>query len=174
MSEKVICETERLYLRELHQNDFGALCRIMQDAETMFAYEGAFSDEEAQNWLNRQLSRYRENGFGLWAVVLKETDEMIGQCGLTIQPWKNEEVLEIGYLFQRKFWHNGYATEAAAACKKYAFEVLKADEVCSIIRDTNLPSQRVAKRNGMTKTDEWTKHYRGVDMPHFRFVAYKK
>ena len=174
MSEKVICETERLYLRELNQNDFGALCRIMQDAETMYAYEGAFSDEEAQNWLNRQLSRYRENGFGLWAVVLKETDEMIGQCGLTIQPWKNEEVLEIGYLFQRKFWHNGYATEAAAACKKYAFEVLKADEVCSIIRDTNLPSQRVAERNGMTKTDEWTKHYRGVDMPHFRFVAYKK
>ena len=174
MSEKVICETERLYLRELNQNDFGALCRIMQDAETMYAYEGAFSDEEAQNWLNRQLSRYRENGFGLWAVVLKETDEMIGQCGLTIQPWKNEEVLEIGYLFQRKFWHNGYAMEAAAACKKYAFEVLKADEVCSIIRDTNLPSQRVAERNGMTKTDEWTKHYRGVDMPHFRFVAYKK
>ena len=78
MSEKVICETERLYLRELNQNDFGALCRIMQDAETMYAYEGAFSDEEAQNWLNRQLSRYRENGFGLWAVVLKETDEMIG------------------------------------------------------------------------------------------------
>ena len=174
MKEKVILETERLLLREINADDFGALCRIMQDAETMYAYEGAFSDEEAQNWLNRQLSRYRENGFGLWAVVLKETDEMIGQCGLTIQPWKNEEVLEIGYLFQRKFWHNGYATEAAAACKKYAFEVLKADEVCSIIRDTNLPSQRVAERNGMTKTDEWTKHYRGVDMPHFRFVAYKK
>lgn len=62
----------------------------------------------------------------------------------------------------------------AAACKKYAFEVLKANEVCSIIRDTNIPSQKVAERNGMTKKDEWTKHYRGVDMPHFRFVAYNK
>ena len=90
-----------------------------------------------------------------------------------MQPWKNDEVLEIGYLFQRQFWHNGYASEAAAACKKYAFEVLKADEVCSIIRDTNIPSQRVAERNGMTKKDAWTKHYRGVDMPHFRFVAYR-
>lgn len=169
----MIFETERLFLRELNENDFGALCKIMQDEETMYAYEGAFSDEEVEEWLDRQLSRYREYGFGLWAVVLKETGEVIGQCGLTMQPWKNEKVLEIGYLFQRQFWHNGYASEAAAACKKYAFEVLKADEVCSIIRDTNLPSQKVAERNGMTKADEWTKHYRGVDMPHFRFVAYR-
>ena len=169
----MIFETERLFLRELNQNDFGALCKIMQDEETMYAYEGAFSDQEVRDWLDRQLSRYREYGFGLWAVVLKKTGEVIGQCGLTMQPWKNEEVLEIGYLFQRQFWHNGFATEAAVACKKYAFEVLKADEVCSIIRDTNLPSQRVAERNGMTKTDAWTKHYRGVDMPHFRFVAYR-
>lgn len=169
----MIFETERLYLRELNQNDFGALCKILKDDDTMYAYEGAFSDQEVQDWLDRQLSRYREYGFGLWAVVLKETCEVIGQCGLTMQPWKNEEVLEIGYLFQRKFWHNGYALEAAAACKKYAFEVLKADEVCSIIRDTNIHSQKVAERNGMTKTDAWTKHYRGVDMPHFRFVAYR-
>ena len=174
MNEKVILETERLLLREINADDFGALCRIMQDEKTMYAYEGAFGEQEVRDWLDRQLSRYREFGFGLWAVVLKETGEMIGQCGLTIQPWKDEKVLEIGYLFQRKFWHNGYATEAAIACKKYAFEVLKAGEVCSIIRNTNLPSQRVAERNGMTKTDEWTKHYRGVDMPHFRFVAYKK
>ena len=174
MNEKVIFETKRLYLRELNENDFGALCKILQDEETMYAYEGAFSDREVQEWLDKQLSRYREHGFGLWAVVLKETGEVIGQCGLTMQTWKNEKVLEIGYLFQRKFWHNGYASEAAAACKKYAFEVLKADEVCSIIRDTNIPSQRVAERNGMIKTDSWTKHYRGVDMPHFRFVVYKK
>ena len=170
----MIFETERLYLRELNENDFGALCKILQDDETMYAYEGAFSDQEVREWLDRQLSRYREYGFGLWAVVLKETGEVIGQCGLTMQPWKNDEVLEIGYLFQRQFWHNGYASEAAAACKKYAFEVLKADEVCSIIRDTNIPSQKVAERNGMTKSDAWTKHYRGVDMPHFRFVTYRK
>ena len=174
MNEKVILETERLLLREMNADDFGALCRIMQDEKTMYAYEGAFGEQEVRDWLDRQLSRYREFGFGLWAVVLKETGEMIGQCGLTIQPWKDEKVLEIGYLFQRKFWHYGYATEAAIACKKYAFEVLKAGEVCSIIRNTNLPSQRVAERNGMTKTDEWTKHYRGVDMPHFRFVANRK
>ena len=110
--------------------------------------------------------------FGLWAVILKETDVMIGQCGLTMQPWKDEEVLEIGYLFEQSYWHKGYAIEAAKECKKYAFEVLKADEVCSIIRDTNIASQKVAIRNGMTMTDTWTKHYRGVDMPHYRYVVY--
>ena len=167
----MILETERLYLREMNQADFDSLCKILQDEEVMYAYEGAFSDTEVQEWLDRQISRYKEYTFGLWAVILKETDEMIGQCGLTMQPWKNKQVLEIGYLFQRKYWHKGYATEAAKACKKYAFETLNAEEVCSIIRDTNIPSQNVALRNGMIMQDEWTKHYRGVDMPHFRYVV---
>lgn len=132
----------------------------------MYAYEGVFDDIEVQEWLDRQISRYQKWGFGLWAVILKETDEMIGQCGLTMQPWKEAKVMEIGYLFNRHHWRKGYATEAAKACKKYAFESLKTDEVCSIIRDTNIPSQKVAIRNGMTIKDSWTKHYRGIDMPH--------
>lgn len=168
----MILETERLYLREITQADFESLCKILQDEETMKAYEGAFSDSETQEWLDRQISRYQKWGFGLWAVILKQTGEMIGQCGLTMQPWKESEVLEIGYLFERVYWHNGYAIEAAAACKKYAFEVLKAEEVCSIIRDTNTASQNVAIRNGMAIVDTWTKPYRGVDMLHFRYVAY--
>lgn len=164
-------ETKRLFLREMNQADFNALRQILQDEKTMYAYEGAFTDEETQQWLNRQILRYQKWNFGLWAVILKETNEMIGQCGLTMQPWKETEVLEIGYLFNRSYWHKGYATEAAQACKKYAFEVLKAHEVCSIIRDINTASQNVAVRCGMTKTDSWTKHYRGVDMPHDRYVV---
>lgn len=167
----MIFETERLYFRNLKQDDFASLCKILQDEKVMYAYEGAFSDGEVQEWLDRQTARYQKWGFGLWAVILKETDEMIGQCGLTIQPWQDSEVLEIGYLFQYQYWHKGYATEAVTACKKYAFEILNADEVCSIIRDTNILSQNVAIRNGMVKTDCWTKYYKGVDMPHYRYVV---
>ncbi len=167
-------ETDRLYMRKMKQSDFACLCKILQDQETMYAYEGAFSDAEVQEWLDRQISRYQKWGFGLWAVILKETEEMIGQCGLTMQPWKDGEVLEIGYLFQRSYWHKGYATEAAMACKRYAFEILDANEVCSIIRDTNTASQNVAVRNGMKAVDRCIKHYRGVDMPHDRYVALRK
>mgnify|MGYP001781740381 CR=1 FL=1 len=170
----MIIETERLYMRELTWDDFEALCDIIQDEETMYAYEGALSDEEAKEWLERQIARYGKWCFGAWAVILKESGELIGQCGLTMHEWKDEEVLEIGYLFNKRYWHKGYATEAAKACKRYAFEKLDADEVCSIIRDTNIPSQRVALRNGMRRRDSFTKHYRGVDMPHYRYVVYKE
>lgn len=168
-----ILETERLYMREMKQDDFDALSRILQDEETMYAYNGAFNDAETQEWLDRQIGRYRRYGFGLWAVILKENGEMIGQCGVTVQPWKDKEVLEVGYLLRRDCWHKGFATEAAQACRDHAFDRLNADEVCSIIRDTNTASQRVAQRNGMKVTDRWTKHYRGVDMPHLMFSVKK-
>ena len=92
---------------------------------------------------------------------------MIGQCSLSWQDANlGEPVLEVGYLFKRKHWRRGYAAEAARACRDYAFNVLHAPRVYSIIRDTNTASQNVAKRNGMTLTSRFTKHYRGVDMPH--------
>lgn len=138
---KIITETERLILRELTPSDFDALCEILCDEEVMrAAYETAFCPEEARAWMNRQFKRYAEHGFGLWAVVLKETNRMIGQCGLTMQGWREKELLEIGYLFQKAYWRHGYAAEAAIACKEYAFSVLHASEVYSIIRDTHAAS----------------------------------
>ncbi len=162
----MIFETDRLYLREMEQSDFLSLCKILQDKEVMYAYEHAFSNEEVEAWLNRQMKRYEDYGFGLWAVILKDTHEMIGQCGLTMQECNREQVLEIGYLFQKKYWHNGYAVESAIGCKNYAFEILEAEEVYSIIRDINVASQNVAKRNGMKLCGELTKHYYEIDMPH--------
>lgn len=170
----MLIETPRLRLRDMSMADFGAICRIMQDAETMYAYEGAFTDEEVRAWILRQEERRRTTGLGLLAVELKESGEVIGQCGLTMQPWKEAQVLEIGYLLRRDCWGHGYATEAARACRRYAFEQLGAEEVCSIIRDTNRASQRVALRNGMKPVDTWTKHYRGVDMPHIRYAVRKE
>ncbi len=163
---EIIMETERLLLRKMTDADFPALCRMLQDEEVMYAYAHAFSDEEAHNWLSRQQARYQQYGFGLWAAILKKSGEMIGQCGVTVQDCNGREVLEVGYLFCKDFWGQGYATEAAKACRDYAFTHLHADEVFSIIRDNNFPSQRVAKRNGMQPHGSFTKHYYGIDMPH--------
>lgn len=96
-------ETKRLILREMTENDLPALRKILQDEEVMYAYEHAFSEEEVIKWFENQQRRYRENGFGLWAAVLKDGGEMIGQCGITYQDLGNECVPETGYLFQKKF-----------------------------------------------------------------------
>ena len=152
-------KTDRLYLREIRREDYEALCRMLKDEEVMYAYEHAFDDKEAREWLELQLNRYENDGFGLWAVVLEETGEVIGQCGLTMQDLNGEQVLEVGYLLAKDFWHKGYATEAAIACKKYAFDILGAKEVYSIIRDNNIASQNVAKRNKMTVAGKCVKNY---------------
>ena len=170
----MVLETERLILRKLTEQDFSDLCKILQDEEVMYAYEHAFLGEEVWAWVDKQLNRYAQYEFGLWAAILKETGELIGQAGLTMQDCDGREVLEIGYLFQKAFWHKGYATEAAVACRDYAFETLLAEEVYSIIRDNNIASQNVAKRVGMEKVGSFVKHYYGMDMPHDIYCIKKK
>ena len=175
----MILQTPRLELRKLTADDYHDLAEILQDPETMYAYEGAFSDQEVQDWLDRQLERYHRDGIGLWAAVLRNTNIMVGQVGLTYQPvpfsdGHTENWGEIGYLLKRKYWHQGYATEAALGCQKYAFEILHCDCVCSIIRDTNISSQRVAQRGGMTVVHRFVKHYRGVIMPHLVYRITKE
>lgn len=165
----MVLETRRLYLRRMREDDFDALCKILQDGDVMYAYGHAFREDEVREWLGRQLARYARWGFGLWAVVLKENEEMIGQCGVTMQDFEGREVPEIGYLFQKAYWHQGYATEAALACREYAFGALGFDEVFSIIRESNIASQNVAKRLGMTPCGRFVKHYYGMDMPHIVF-----
>jgi RimJ/RimL family protein N-acetyltransferase len=170
---KIIIETDRLFLRELFENDYDDLCKILQDKDVMYAYEHAFSDEEVKTWFNKQIERYNKNGFGLWAVINKGNNEFLGQCGLTIQNINDKEYLEIGYLFKKEHWHKGYATESALGCKKYAFETLKAEKIYSIIRENNISSQNVAKRIGMEKVDEIMKHYYDMDMLHYVFQIKK-
>ena len=169
----MILETDRLYLREMNQSDFEDLAEILQNPRVMYAYEHDFSDNDVQEWLDSQITRYKKYGFGLWAVILKSTDEMIGQAGLTMQPYKDTEVLEIGYLLKEIFWHHAYASEAANGCKKYAFEQLNRDKVYSIIKSDNYASMKVAKSMGMKKEDEFMTQYYNGKMLHYLYSLYK-
>ena len=168
-----ILETERLILREMTPDDLPATRGIVCDEQTMYAWNGAWSEEENLAGLEKQLRGYREDGFGRWAAVLKETGKVIGICGLQWCETDQNKVHEIGYLFNRAYWHNGYAAEAAIACKRYAFDVLGLDEVFSLVRDTNISSMNVAIRNGMVVRRRYTKHYKGEDMPHYVFSVRK-
>jgi len=168
-----ILETERLTLREMTVDDLPAIREIVCDEQTMYAWNGAWSEEEALEGLEKQGRSYRENGFGRWAVVLKETGKVIGICGLIWCDTDRERVLELGYLFYRAFWHNGYAAEAAIACREYAFQVLKFDEVFSLIKDNNHAAMNVAIRSGMLVRGKYTKRYKGEDVQRYIFSARK-
>ncbi|MDR0879694.1 MAG: GNAT family N-acetyltransferase [Clostridioides sp.] len=171
---KVVLKTPRLLLRKMTQEDIPSLARILKDEQTMYAYEGAFNDEEVQQWFDKIMLSYKTYGFGLWAVVLKDTGNMIGQCGLTVQHIDGRDVIEVGYLFEREYWHRGYAIEAAKSCKEHAFNELQLDELYTIIRDNNYASMNVAIRNGMLVRGMILKHYKGVDMPHYIFSIKKR
>ena len=169
-----ILETERTYLRRMTWDDLDDLKEILQDEEVMYAYEHAFSDAEVRNWMETTLRRYEEDGLALYAVIDKETGEFLGQEGLTFQEVNGRRELEIGYLFKLKNWNKGYATEVAIALKEYAFIVLGMEKVISLIRDTNLPSQKVAVRNGMVIEETIIKNYMGKDILHYVFAVYRQ
>ena len=115
-------ETQRLFLREMTDGDFEALRRVLGDADIMRHYPYAFDDERIRNWIARNRERYSVFGFGLWAVCRKDTGEMIGDCGLTMQLIDGQIRPEIGYHIRADHQRRGYAKEAACAVRDWTFE----------------------------------------------------
>ena len=144
-----ILETERLLLRRLRPDDVDAIFAVIGDPIAMQYYPRTFERKDAEEWIERNLRRYAEHGHGLYAVVLKTSGDVIGDCGLVTQQIEGRPELEVGYHLRRDQWGHGYATEAARGCMEYAFGALDAPKVISLIRPENLPSRRVAERNGM-------------------------
>jgi RimJ/RimL family protein N-acetyltransferase len=149
-------ETDRLLLREMTHEDADDLNRVLGDPEAMRFYPRAKTREEVLAWIEWGIGLYPE-GLGLHGVVLRETGELIGDCGLTYQDVEGETEVEIGYHVARRFWGRGYATEAALAWRDYAREVLGLERLVAIVGPENLPSQRVATRMGMTLEREFVK-----------------
>jgi RimJ/RimL family protein N-acetyltransferase len=157
-TKSVILETERLILRQFVPGDADALSRVLSDPETMRHYPVPFDRAAVDEWIRRNLRRYAANGHGLWAMDEKTTGEMIGDCGLTLQEVDGTSLPEIGYHLRRDRWGQGFATEAAVACRDYGFNKMSVDFLISLIRPENLPSRRVAERNGMKVWKETTRN----------------
>ena len=158
--EKTVIETERLRLRELALDDADKLALVMSDPESMKFYPHPFSREEVENWIKWNLDNYQKYGFGLWAVVEKESGEFIGDCGITMQQVEGDAFHEIGYHLRKEFRGKGYATEAAKACSDFA-KAHGIKKIISYMKSDNLPSRRVAERNGMTFVKSFTKTVMG-------------
>ena len=150
-------ETRRLVLRPMLESDLESLLLIFTDPKVMAAFDHPpFTHEQMSRWLKRNLDHQDEYGYGLFSVILKETGELIGDCGL--EQMEDMGGAELGYDFRSDFWNQGYATEAAIAVRDYAFEVLKLPLLISLIRVGNLASKRVAEKVGMTFAEEFTRY----------------
>lgn len=145
----MIIETPRLILRKLSQSDLPDLHLIFSDPESMVHYPKPFSYEQSKRWIDWNLENYRDLGFGLWAVELKQEKIFIGDCGITMQKIDDRLLPEIGYHINKLYTGRGYATEAAKACRDYAFDILKIPQIYSYMKYSNISSQRVAEKTGM-------------------------
>jgi RimJ/RimL family protein N-acetyltransferase len=152
-------ETERLILRELGDGDLDHLVALLGDPDVMRFYPHPKTREEARGWLDWNLGLYAERGHGLWAMVLKDTGEFVGECGLTPQPVDGSEEIEIGWHVRKDLWRKGFASEAATACLRYGFDQMGLDRIVSIIAPANVASHGVATKIGMTldRTSVWEK-----------------
>ena len=157
-----VIETERLYLREMAENDFEALKNVLTDPEIMQHYPCAFDEAKVKNWIQRNIDRYRIFGFGLWAVCLKETGEMIGDCGLTMQFVNGQIKPEIGYHIRADKQRKGYAKEAASAVRDWTFTHTPFNIIYSYMKYTNEASIRTAISYGCRQVDEFEDDVNGT------------
>ena len=148
-------ETERLFLREMMESDFDALYKVLADPSIMQHYPYTFDENRVRNWIQRNIERYRIFGFGLWAVCLKETGEMIGDCGLTLQLIDGQIKPEIGYHIRADKQRNGYAKEAAIVVRDWTFNNTPFQIVYSYMKYTNEPSVKTAISYGCKQVDEY-------------------
>ena len=159
---KKIISTKRLYMREMNPDDYDALYAVLADSDIMQHYPYTFDEERVKGWINRNMNRYLKDGFGLWAVCLKDTGKMIGDCGLTLQNIKGEMLPEIGYHIRKDHQRMGYAKEAAGAVRDWAFRNTDYPMLYSYCKYTNEPSYRTAEAIGMHFDCEYPDEANGI------------
>ena len=149
-------ETKRLALRPMEEGDHADLWKVFGDAETMVFYPEPYTTEMVDDLIERNRKRYEEGRFGLFAMIEKDSGELIGDCGITIQDIQGKPEHEIGYHIRKDRWGRGYAPEAGELIKAYGFEELGLPRLCSYMASNHYQSRRVAEKIGM----RWETEYR--------------
>lgn len=137
------------------EEDYDALYAVLADSDIMQHYPYTFDETRVRGWITKNIERYKTFGFGLWAVCLKDTGEMIGDCGLTMQMISGQIKPEIGYHIRKDMQRKGYAKEAASAVRDWTFENTPFNEIYSYMKYTNVPSCKAAISWGCRQVDEY-------------------
>lgn len=171
-SDTSVIETPRLSLQKLHRDDLPRLRPILGDAETMYAWEHGFSDDEIVSFLGTNLSRYERDGFSYFLAQRREDGAVVGLIGPLMEEIEGKRYPGVAYILARQYWGHGYATEGASACIEYLYRQ-GFDAVIAEIRPENTASVRVAERLGMKPVGSFIKQYHGKEMPHTIYLLQK-
>ena len=146
--------TERLVLRPFAAQDVDALHRVLSDPEVhrYFPRTEPPLREQVAKIIARQLAHWEEHGCGWWAVVWRESQGLIGWCGLQFLPEFGET--EVAYLLSKSYWGQGLATEAARAAAQFGFQTLGLERLVAIAHVENMASQRVIEKLGMSFVEQ--------------------
>src|SRR5262245_55994518 len=134
---KLILETSRLVLRELAPEDIDFVAEMLGHPEVMRFWPRPYSRAEAADWIRRHQERYASHGYGYWLAIDKQSGLRVGQAGVLVQQVEGVAETGLGYIIHQPFWRQGLATEAAVACRQYAFERLDKERVIALIRPEN-------------------------------------
>lgn len=164
----MIIETARLLLRPKTPDDLDAMLALYEDPDVAVWLGWGLGEEvdpvEAQRRLDRNLEHERMHGFSMWAIVERESGDVVGDCGL--QHLDGGPEIEVGWGLLSSRWGRGYATEAARAALAFGFAELALERIVAVIRPENARSRRVAERLGMVEDGRGT--YHGIE--HNRYV----
>lgn len=169
-----IISTNRLGLRLWTAADIPPFVDMNRDANVMRYFPALLSEQETHAMVQRIQTGFANNGFGLYAVELKNTNEFIGFTGFSIPRFESffTPCVEIGWRLKHAAWGKGYATEAAKACLHYGFNTLGFDKVYSFTAAVNTPSENVMKKAGMIKAGEFNHPLLAPDSLLCRHVLY--
>ena len=138
----------RIYLREMSADDAAQVYELNNDPEvTKYTGEKPFANRSEAEQFLKNYDQYRRNGYGRWAVIRNEDQQWLGWCGLKYLV--EEDETDIGFRFHRRFWNQGYSSEAALACLHYGFRNLNLEFITAHVMKDNAASIRVLEKIGM-------------------------
>jgi [ribosomal protein S5]-alanine N-acetyltransferase len=150
VSPVTVLETERLILRQFTPDDAEFIFELLNEPSWIqnIGDRHIRTTDDARSYIvNGPLKSYEKNGFGLWAILIKQTNEPIGMCGLIKRD--TLEDVDIGYALLPRYWSKGYAAEAARATKNYAKNVVELKRLIAIVDPANQGSIRVIEKIGL-------------------------
>ena len=164
-------ESKRLTTRFLTEKDIPKWIKFLKDnSSTKYlpSFNNSSPKEVSTTWITKQLERYTNNNLGLQALILKETGEFIGMCGLLTQEVNGNMEIEVGYHILKEYRELGYAFEASKLFVDYAFQNNITGSVISLIDIRNTASQKVAEKNGLVRQEQLK--WNGLDIFIYRII----